>query len=419
MKPNIVRDNRATSDCLAGGLVRRVCGRVMRGGQARRLNHAASFISFLNTAPLSLALCWLLALAIGCAAAGVPKALTQGGVTPERQKRNEEAVRLFEQQRDFAEYETAKARWEQQDDAEGCREALMKLLARNPRHREARLLLAELFLSGDDFQGAYEQVKAALDAYPNDGEVQYTMALALDASGRTSDALAYYERATKMNPQSETFAAAYRRARETAREGLRQSRAEVLAVSETVDELAPQAMPVGYTPSAASSPTPGARAVSSVATRSADFAGIAEDDPALELLRRAQALLAEGSPQVALEQFRQAAATKPDNPQIPISAAAALLRANRPDLAVELLTPAAKRFSGSAAVYRTLGVARYRMGDYKSSQVALQQALSLDKSSALSYLLMGCTLAKLGQNESAEAHFRQARLLDSRYNLVR
>ncbi len=46
-----------------------------------------------------------------------------------------------------------------------------------------------------------------------------------------------------------------------------------------------------------------------------------------------------------------------------------------------------------------LGAAYYRTGDYKSSQVALQQALSLDKSSALSYLLMGCTLAKLGQNE--------------------
>jgi len=81
--------------------------------------------------------------------------------------------------------------------------------------------------------------------------------------------------------------------------------------------------------------------------------------------------------------------------------------------------PAAKHFSKSAAIYRMLGVAYYRLGDFKSSQVALQQALSLDKSSALSYFLMGCTLAKLGQAEPAEAHFQQAKALDPRYTVRR
>ncbi len=125
--------------------------------------------------------------------------------------------------------EAAKARWEQQDDPKGCREALEKLLARNPQHRDARLLMAELLLAEDDPQGAYEHAKAALDAYPNDAQVQYTMALTLDASGRTSDALAYYERATKMDPQNEAFAAAYQTAREAAREecASRRRRADV------------------------------------------------------------------------------------------------------------------------------------------------------------------------------------------------
>ncbi len=132
-----------------------------------------------------------------------------------------------------------------------------------------------------------------------------------------------------------------------------------------------------------------------------------------------QAALLQGTLQAAMEHFRQAAATKPDNPQIPISAAAALLRANRPELAIELLAPAAKQFPTSATVHRMLGVAYYRTGDYKSSEVALQQALSLDKSNALSYLLMGYTLAKLGQKAAAEAHFQQARTLDPRYDFVR
>ena len=65
-----------------------------------------------------------------------------------------------------------------------------------------------------------------------------------------------------------------------------------------------------------------------------------------------------------------------------------------------------------------LGAAYYRSGDYQSSQVALQQALSLDKSSALAYLLMGCTLAKLGQQQAADDHFRRPPL-DPRYTVVR
>jgi tetratricopeptide (TPR) repeat protein len=332
--------------------------------QARRLYHAVSTILMLT-------------LAVGCAGIPLPKTITEGDVTPQLKKRNEKFTKQFDEQREFAEYEAAKTRWVQQRDPKGCREALEKLLARKPQHREARLLIAELLLSENDLQAAYQHAKAALDAYPNDAQVQYTVALVLDVQGKTSDALGYYERATKMDPRSESFAAAYQTAREAA------------------------------------------RADSTGRGNSADSAGAAESGPAAELLGKAEAALAEGAPRVALEHFRQAAAIKPDNPQIPLSAAAAALRANRPDLAVELLVPAAKQFPKSAAVHRMLGAAYYRTGDFQSSQVALQQALSLDKSSALSYLLMGCALAKLGQQQAAEAHFRQARTLDPRYTIVR
>ena len=361
----------------------------------------------------------LLALSAGCAGIPLPKTITDGDVTPQRKKRNEECVRQFEQQRDFAEFEAAKARWVQQRDLKGCREALEKLLARRPQHRDARLLMVELLLAADDPPAAYKHAKAALDAYPNDAEVQYTMAVTLDAQGKTADALAYYERATKMDPRNESFAAAYRTAREAAHEEMRAAKAAVFDGDDSVDDLTAEGLPVGYAEAAAPLPPPAGRAGSPGAAGSAASAGVAVDGPAGELLRKGQAALAEGSSQAAVEYFRQAAATKPDNPQIPISAAAAALRANRPEVAVEVLTPAAKRFPNSPAVHRMLGAAYYRTGDYKSSQVALQQALSLDKSSALSYLLMGCTLAKLGQNEAAEAHFRQARTLDPKYKVVR
>jgi tetratricopeptide (TPR) repeat protein len=130
------------------------------------------------------------------------------------------------------------------------------------------------------------------------------------------------------------------------------------------------------------------------------------------------AMSAENRP-LALARFREAMAMNPHDPQIPISAAVSALRRNQPDVAVALLEPSLKRFAESAALRRILGAAYYRLGDYESSQVVLQQALSLDKSSALSYFLMGCTLAKLGQTAAAETHFRQARRLDARYGIRR
>ncbi len=125
----------------------------------------------------------------------------------------------------------------------------------------------------------------------------------------------------------------------------------------------------------------------------------------------------DGSPaQVIATSHETSPPGDPNDPQIPISAATAALRDNRPALALELLTTARRHFPDSAAVYRILGVAHYRMGSYESSEVALQQALSLDNSAAVTYFLLGCTQAKLGQLESADANFRQARAIDPTYS---
>jgi tetratricopeptide (TPR) repeat protein len=140
---------------------------------------------------------------------------------------------------------------------------------------------------------------------------------------------------------------------------------------------------------------------------------------ALACYERAAAPWAGGDGSDALAGFAEAVSGEPNDPQLPLAAAAAALRHNQPELAIELLQPAEKQLPNSAAIQRTLAVAYYRLGDYASSQVALQQALSLDKSSALAYFLMGCTLTKRGQPESAEAHFRQAQSLDPRYQLRR
>jgi tetratricopeptide (TPR) repeat protein len=139
--------------------------------------------------------------------------------------------------------------------------------------------------------------------------------------------------------------------------------------------------------------------------------------PAASSAVRGKTSTAAGVPVAAPPQA--ATAEGQESPQTAVSAATAALREGRPDVAIALLKTAEERFPESAAIHRTLGVAYYRAGDYRASQVALQQALSLDKACALSYFLMGCTLAKIGQQEAAETNFRQAQLIDPRYTRPR
>ncbi|MBN2291306.1 MAG: hypothetical protein JXM70_02710 [Pirellulales bacterium] len=134
-----------------------------------------------------------------------------------------------------------------------------------------------------------------------------------------------------------------------------------------------------------------------------------------QLLAEGEKALAGGDCESAMEFFNQAQAAIPNDPQIPTLAAVSALELNRADVAVSLTKPAIVRFPGSAALHRTMGVACYRCGDYESSQVVLQQALSLDNTNALTYFLQGCALSKLGESEAAQTHLRQAATLDPRY----
>ncbi len=136
---------------------------------------------------------------------------------------------------------------------------------------------------------------------------------------------------------------------------------------------------------------------------------------AARLLGEGEKALARGDCEAAMALFRRAVRVIPDDPQIPTLAAVSALQLNRADVATRLAREATVRFPGSAALHRTLGVACYRSGDYESSQVVLQQALSLDNTNALTYFLQGCTLSKLGKSEAARVHLRQAATLDPRY----
>ncbi|MEE8451370.1 MAG: tetratricopeptide repeat protein [Thermoguttaceae bacterium] len=276
-------------------------------------------------------ICPLLSLTVGCAGLRLPDPPTED-IAEKRRLRADEATQHFDTGRDFAQLQDAAARWTQ-GDVEGCEEELQRLLVRNPQHRDARLLLADVCMADGRRQEALEHVQAVLDTYPHDICAKQTMGLLRDTDGEPVEAAAYYRRAAEAEPGDELYPLSYQTA----------------------------------------------------SSADSDYVGSTD-------------------------------ISDPSNPQIPISAATAALRSNQPALALELLTVARRQFPNSAAIHRILGVAHYRLGNYESSQVALQQALSLDNSAAVSYFLMGCTQAKLGQPESADANFRRARAIDPTYS---
>jgi len=407
--------------------------------------------------------------AAGCAAVKAPKVpdAPVPDVAEQRHERSEKVIEEFEARRDFAEYQAALGYWHRED-LEGCEATLSRLLHRNPDHLAARLLAAEVCLRQGRHPQAIEHLDAALEAHPNDPQALHAKGLVLDAMDQSAEALVYYERAMELAPEEELFAVSYHTALESFEEAARPAaaappgpRADVgLAVdaelatasdlTKRLSEKGPGPLNRGgltpfrigskqgdvttaaavpedplaalaslLRPSAGGKPAPIADAVGTERADRDDPAGQGATGPAADLLRRGAAALAEGSPDAALAFYQEAVRLSPDDPDVALSAAVESLRHNHPDLVVELLSPLQGSFVHSPRLPQILGIAHYRLGDYRSAQVSLQQALSLDRSRALTYLLMGCTLAKLGQRESAEAYFRQARTLDPRYDAAR
>ncbi|MFH1920456.1 MAG: tetratricopeptide repeat protein, partial [Planctomycetota bacterium] len=370
-------------------------------------------------------------------------------ISQKRQARTQEAVGRFAEQRSRAELEAAWGLFEQ-GDFDSSTETLMRFLDRSPDDVEARLLLAESLLAADRASEGISYLEPAMASRPNDARLHHMMGLLMDSMGRSEEARTHYERANALEPGNEVYAVSFQAIVEPALEKTPKSLLQpaipvqdsrsLLRQCAAIEESSPLSEPASATrnvhaahskligparpaPLVVPEPTAGAERADRVrAMDSGEADGSsnrAARPSASELLAKGSSALLAGRKDLALAHFREAIALEPHDPQIPISAAVSALRHNHPDVAVTLLEPSREAFADSAAIRRILGTAYYRLGDYESSQVALQQALSLDKSSALSYFLMGCTLVKLGQPAVAETHFRQARTLDPRYALGR
>ena len=160
----------------------------------------------------------MLALTTGCASLPLPNRYLATSSAKNGSSAMQEVIRNFESHRDQAAYEAALARWEQ-NDSKGCREGLDILLARNPRHIDAQLLLAEVNLLDKRPQDALKQVDEVLHLQPGNARALYTKGLVLDAIGQSTGAVAYYEQAARAEPENEMYALCCKNAKDS--EGFR------------------------------------------------------------------------------------------------------------------------------------------------------------------------------------------------------
>ena len=315
------------------------------------------------------------------------------GISETRERRLREVAADFDRRRDEAQYQAALNRW-REDDGAGCREALAALLGRTPGHCAARLLLADVELSQGNPKAALEQARQVLALEPKNAEAHHVMGLSLDALGETTAAISHYEQATRLDSENEQYAACYHAALDAS--------------------IPPHATATDTTPSKIRTiPSDGMRPENIASGNPADSKGYTDESDGADRITPPG-----GSSRVvpasAFGPVESGSDESPDARQA-VTRAADALRNDHPQSAVDLASDALVRHPKSASLYRVLGASQYRLGNYAAAQVAIAQALSLDKSDALAYFLMGSTLARLGQSEAAERQFAEAARLDPRF----
>ncbi len=357
----------------------------------------------------------------------------------------EEIVQNFEKSRDEAQYRAALARWKE-NDTDGCRQMLDRVLARNPTHREALLLLAEFNLSAQQPEKSLTAIESYAVAHPADAQVHHTLGMLLEATDQPQLAIKHYQRAAELEPQNSLFALSM----QTSQSSLPRNRSPSAQSTDDGDFPAettpyvpspplkiknakshfdvastsyqPLDQAIDHTLQSKQHPTNATSAESSepVDPQASDrhTSSPSADDAANEpRQKRARTPVSDGQTRVTVNVLPIPEGERLSRDDLPgvMKKAGDRLRTGDSAQAIELLRPAAEQFPRNAAVLRMLGTAYYRQSDYAAARKTLQAALALDKGNALSYFLLGQALKKLGQSEQAEQMLHEAIRLDSRY----
>ncbi len=144
-------------------------------------------------------------LVTGCATVDKQLAEIPDDVTPTRNVREEEAVTEFEQTRDSALYQAALARWRDGDAVES-ESLLTRLLQRNDEHREARLMLADLYAATGKSKAAEQHLRLLIERKADDAQAHHSLGMLLDMTGKVDEAQNHLQKAAELEPENELYA---------------------------------------------------------------------------------------------------------------------------------------------------------------------------------------------------------------------
>lgn len=145
-----------------------------------------------------------LALVTMCGCTGTGLGRKSGNVGPLRDERREQAMRQFETHRDTAQYKSAIECW-RTGDRFTCEAQLKSLVARNPKHLEARQALADLAMEHGDLSAAEEQLRELLKQAPNDPQTHHSLGLLLESQEKHDEAQQHLRRAAELDPDSTLY----------------------------------------------------------------------------------------------------------------------------------------------------------------------------------------------------------------------
>lgn len=333
---------------------------------------------------------------LGCNGLFGPRKPHLPNIHPVAEERQEEAIRDYDESRNEAEYAAALASAEH-GDLSTCRLTLEKILKRDPKHLPSRLLLADVELARENTAAAEKILRDSLVDHPQNAAAHHALGLLLEASNRSAEANVHLAFAAKAEPTNELF--------QMTRPGNIGN--DVAVVNASAIDDSGKIASAGF--SQASAPP------ASVDSTISGVASAAITPAAREAILAADRSLQSGDAASAQAAWHRALELEPNNPQIPLTLSIYLIRHGRVGDAHSILTNSVKRHPQNSSLVRALGALHLQQGDRRAAEVALRQALSLDKNDALSYFLLGHVLSGLGQHEEAAACVKQAHQLDGRY----
>jgi len=129
-------------------------------------------------------------------------------VAATRAEREEDAIEDFEQTRDGALYQSALAQW-RDGDAVACESILVRLLQRSGGHREARVMLADLYASTGKPKAAEQHLRLLTERNDDDAQAHHSLGMLLETNGRFDQALRHLQKAADLEPDNELYSLTY------------------------------------------------------------------------------------------------------------------------------------------------------------------------------------------------------------------